>query len=390
MDAYDVLLSALLKDEGSYQTEDPFYQAGTNMDSVLATMPKYHLKPWEAVLAGALGGFGSGVLKGIGTASADQKTAALAEDVTTGLGLHGTDRTEYFKSHPSLAKYGTILGVQGVEEEQRKADALSKLKDSLLEKGITLADNNSMSLAPGYSDILTQEAQIKASAERPHYDAAFLAQHGIPLNAPPEQVAAMLREASDAQKAALLNSKANQTSIDRLADVGAGIDRINQAEEDLKKVAGSSLPNIIAGPLSKIEQLSGTSNAAQYQKSLPALESFLSGAFSRSSRGGLNRTLEQLHNAISLTGTSGPGAVIQALEGQKSDLLNIGRNIVDTGNDAGKDRLAEILMDINKRASNPKLSDESERTYDSPPQFDRATQRVLYDRTSGKYKVISR
>lgn len=127
-DAYDLLLSALLKDEGSYQTENPFYSAGTGIDAVLATMPKYHLKPWEAALAGALGGFGSGVLKGIGTASADQKTASIAEKLAGALG--GDDPVTALKADPELAKYAPIAQIKTLQDkfelDKQKREALAK------------------------------------------------------------------------------------------------------------------------------------------------------------------------------------------------------------------------------------------------------------------------
>lgn len=129
-DALDLLAASLLRDQESYKTEDPFYSAGVGLDQVLQTAPAYHLKPWQSILAGVLGGFGSGVLKGIGTASADQKASSIATKLATALQAAPEDRAELFKDIPDGAKYGALLEVQDVQD---KIEA-KKARQLLLEK----------------------------------------------------------------------------------------------------------------------------------------------------------------------------------------------------------------------------------------------------------------
>ena len=87
-------------------------------------MPHYKLKPWQALLAGALGGFGSGVLKGIGTASADRKNAVITDKLAQALSTTGDEQQALFADTPELSKYGSLLKLQDLvdkrEQEQRE------------------------------------------------------------------------------------------------------------------------------------------------------------------------------------------------------------------------------------------------------------------------------
>lgn len=130
-DALDLLAASLLRDQASYKTEDPFYSAGVGLDKVLQTAPAYHLKPWQSILAGVLGGFGSGVLKGIGTASADQKASSIATKLATALQAAPEDRAELFKDIPGGAKYGALLGVQDVVDKEEAKKSRRLLLDKL-------------------------------------------------------------------------------------------------------------------------------------------------------------------------------------------------------------------------------------------------------------------
>lgn len=131
MDPLELLAASLIKDQSSNLAQDPFYSAGTGIDEILSTMPHYKLKPWQALLAGALGGFGSGVLKGIGTASADRKNAVITDKLAQALSTTGDEQQALFADTPELSKYGSLLKLQDLvdkrEQEQMKTKALAEM-----------------------------------------------------------------------------------------------------------------------------------------------------------------------------------------------------------------------------------------------------------------------
>ena len=129
-DVTDLLVAQLLRDQGQEEQKSPFYSAGLGMDSVLATMPKYNLKPWEAALAGALGGFGSGLLKGMGTASADQKSAAISTKLAEALSATGEDRYNLLAADPELGKYSGAFKIQDLRDQQETEATKQKLMDA--------------------------------------------------------------------------------------------------------------------------------------------------------------------------------------------------------------------------------------------------------------------
>lgn len=253
-DAYDLLLSALLKDEGSYQTENPFYSAGTGIDAVLATMPKYHLKPWEAVLAGALGGFGSGVLKGIGTASADQKTASIAEKLSSAL-MDG-NAADTLSQDPELAKYAPIAKIADLQQKRELEQVKAKLEVEMANKPKTLQ-------TIPISSTMEQEAYVGADGKpvfvgspRPIFNPTdSSATHAIPSTVA-ERLAKSLMDAQGIQgpvDPSLVDTYSNDRTAalnNQIASMGAGRERSENAAD-----RGSRVSEKTAGEISGLISL---------------------------------------------------------------------------------------------------------------------------------------
>jgi hypothetical protein len=135
-DIIDLLAAQLLKDNAS--EANPYSGAGAGISAALATMPQYNLKPWESLLAGALGGFASGALKGYGQQSQDQKTAEIVNKFTAALDETGGLDTKAVSASPELAKYAPMLKLNEMQEKKELKKQQEKMLLDALSKAPTM------------------------------------------------------------------------------------------------------------------------------------------------------------------------------------------------------------------------------------------------------------
>lgn len=128
----DLLAAQLLKDNAS--DANPYSGAASGISSVLATMPQYNLKPWESLLAGAIGGFASGALKGYGQQSQDRKSSEITQKLLSALDSSGGIDSEAIEATPELAKYAPLLKLNEIQQKKEETAAIEKIRQELLTK----------------------------------------------------------------------------------------------------------------------------------------------------------------------------------------------------------------------------------------------------------------
>ena len=124
--AYDSLIRALLEDQGNELLLSPAYTTGVGLRKSLGSLGDYKLKPWEAVLAGALTGLAGGALEGIGRSTAESRNEAVTSKLLSALGAKGEDRYNQLKDDPDTAKFATLLKVSDVADQQALELGLSE------------------------------------------------------------------------------------------------------------------------------------------------------------------------------------------------------------------------------------------------------------------------
>ena len=132
-DIIDLLAAQLLKDNAS--TNNPYAGAAAGIDSMLGTIPQYNMKPWEALLAGALGGFASGALKGYGESSQNKKTSEITQKLLAAFDAQGGIDTSVIAQTPEIAKYAPLIELNDLQEKNEEQKALRKLTTELAAKG---------------------------------------------------------------------------------------------------------------------------------------------------------------------------------------------------------------------------------------------------------------
>lgn len=124
--AYDSLIRALLEDQSNELLLSPAYTTGVGLRKSLGSLADYKLKPWEAVLAGALTGLAGGALEGIGRSTAESRNEAVTSKLLSALGSSGPDRLSALEGDPETSKYATLLKLQEVADKQALELGLSE------------------------------------------------------------------------------------------------------------------------------------------------------------------------------------------------------------------------------------------------------------------------
>lgn len=416
-DAFDLIAAQLLKDSNSYQQEDPFYMGGQGIDAVLATMPKYNLPGWQAALAGALGGFASGALKGYGQASADQKTSSIATKLAAALEGDGS-LAESFGSDPELQKYKVLAEVADLSEKRalkkQKAEMLAK---ALMEKpdryeyqqgeqSISMERTPKLVVDPQTGEqsiVYTTHELGRGSKFAPRAETALnpaasskLAQLAAALQgeeAPDEGTTAAYSDKDTGRMAtALLQQQGvqgrfntDQPTQRKLAEKKTDAQNfINSADQVLDKLGKFDKSEDVVGALSRAAEagIMPNSEAADLNRmldglSFEALKPTFPGAISDQERQAIQQVMGRQSGV-----TVGKLKEILERQQEKAKLK------FDTALDIETERgIKSSLKPFRDEASQTSVSG---REFDTPPSYDRATQKIQQNPRTGKYRVVPR
>jgi hypothetical protein len=129
----DILMQALMGANQQDQYDNPWLRGAAAIGQ--QDYSGYDMKPWQRVLMGALGGFGSGFAGGVGKRQVDALAKQRNDSVMSG--LKSGKLIEAITADPRLAEYAPFIEM---EQAQSKQGRLQELNKALLPKGMMMTD----------------------------------------------------------------------------------------------------------------------------------------------------------------------------------------------------------------------------------------------------------